>query len=85
MRRRRLSQERTPCPHCGRDTQTTSDGVCAECWGQKVGRSRLWPPYRKPRTEPLLGEGDDEALRWLPGCLSWVVLAVAAGIAVRRR
>ena len=84
MRRRRLSEERTPCPHCGRETQTTSDGVCAERWGQKVGRSRFWPPYRKPRTEPVFGDADDEA-----GCLwsslSWAVIAIAAGIALRRR
>jgi hypothetical protein len=25
------------CPHCGRVTKTTSDGVCADCWGGKGG------------------------------------------------
>ena len=32
--------ERSACPHCGRDTITTSDGVCAECWGSKGGQ--MW-------------------------------------------
>jgi hypothetical protein len=28
----------SPCPHCGRTTKTTSDGVCADCWERKDGR-----------------------------------------------
>ncbi|HSP71780.1 MAG TPA: hypothetical protein VLN26_05375 [Gaiellaceae bacterium] len=25
------------CPHCGRVTRTTTDGICADCWGSKGG------------------------------------------------
>jgi ribosomal protein L37E len=32
----------SPCPRCGRVTKTTSDGVCAECWGSKGGRAMGW-------------------------------------------
>ena len=31
------------CPHCGRMTKTTSDGVCADCWGDKGGSMLLHP------------------------------------------
>ncbi|HEY6016349.1 MAG TPA: hypothetical protein VIU44_00620 [Gaiellaceae bacterium] len=27
----------SPCPHCGRLTRTTTDGICADCWGSKGG------------------------------------------------
>jgi len=27
----------SPCAACGRDTKTTSDGVCADCWAHKDG------------------------------------------------
>jgi len=30
------------CPHCGRVTKTTSDGICADCWGSKGGRPMGW-------------------------------------------
>jgi hypothetical protein len=32
------------CPHCGRLSKTTSDGICADCWGSKGGRPMLWKP-----------------------------------------
>jgi len=32
----------TLCPHCGRSTKTTSDGICAACWGSKGGRPMGW-------------------------------------------
>jgi hypothetical protein len=32
----------SPCPHCGRDTVTTSDGICADCWGSKGGHPMGW-------------------------------------------
>ena len=31
----------SPCPHCRRRTKTTSDGICADCWGSKGGRPFL--------------------------------------------
>ena len=50
MRRRRISKAarelryapESPCHRCGRVTRTTSDGVCAECWGSKGGRAMGW-------------------------------------------
>ena len=48
----------SPCPHCGRPTRTTSDGICADCWGSKGGRPLLvrrggqgppgWFPFNAP-------------------------------------
>jgi len=35
------------CPHCGRMTKTTSDGICADCWGSKRGRPMQWKPKRE--------------------------------------
>jgi hypothetical protein len=32
------------CPHCKRMTKTTSDGICADCWGSKGGRPMQWQP-----------------------------------------
>jgi hypothetical protein len=29
----------SPCPQCGRLSKTTTDGVCADCWAHKDGRS----------------------------------------------
>ena len=46
---RSLPPERTACPHCGRDTQTSTDGVCAECWGRKRSGPRLHPASRRER------------------------------------
>ena len=46
---------RSECPHCGRVTKTTSDGVCAECWGSKGGRGMAWRRQR-PRGSSLLGD-----------------------------
>ena len=47
------------CPHCGRVTKTTSDGVCAECWGSKGGRGMAFRRER-PRGSSLL----DDILRF---------------------
>jgi hypothetical protein len=46
---RSLRPERTPCPHCGRDTRTASDGICVECWGPKRPGSQAFP--RRGRRE----------------------------------
>jgi hypothetical protein len=37
----------SPCASCGRETKTTSDGVCADCWARKDGRA-----YGKVRPLP---------------------------------
>jgi hypothetical protein len=36
------------CPHCGRLSKTTTDGICADCWGSKGGRPMHWQsqPFR---------------------------------------
>jgi hypothetical protein len=34
----------SPCASCGRETKTTSDGVCADCWARKDGRHRPGKP-----------------------------------------
>ena len=47
---RSLRPERTPCAHCGRDTQTSSDGACVECWHLKERRRGIFPMYH-PRSE----------------------------------
>jgi hypothetical protein len=38
----------SPCPHCGRVSKTTTDGVCADCWEHKDGGryGTLKPPPR---------------------------------------
>ena len=69
MRRRRVSKAaeelryapESPCHHCGRVTKTTSDGVCAECWGSKGGRPMGWK-----KEEPGDGSIADE-MAWLLG------------------
>ncbi len=40
--------EPSQCPHCGRETVTTSDGICADCWGSKGGQPMGWSK-RAPR------------------------------------
>ena len=46
-----LDPERTLCPHCGRKTQTASDGVCVECWEDKTKKS-VYAPGQRPPPEP---------------------------------
>lgn len=68
--------ERSPCPHCGRETPTVSGGVCADCWGIKDPERAV--DFRpQPKTEPLLGW--DGLFDWLPGA-AWT--AAAALVAV---
>jgi hypothetical protein len=63
MRRRRFTRAadslrnapESECPHCGRVTRTTSDGVCAECWAGKGGRSMGWKRER-PKGSSLLDD-----------------------------
>ena len=63
MRRRRISRAaeslrdapESACPHCGRVTKTTSDGVCAECWASKGDRGMVWKKER-PRGSSLLDD-----------------------------
>jgi hypothetical protein len=48
------------CPHCGHESKTVGEGICADCWAVKDpghAASRL----RKPRTEPVF----DWELEWL--------------------
>ena len=47
-------RERTPCPHCGRETLTVGRGACRDCWKVKVpgGQPVLLP--KEPRTEKFL-------------------------------
>jgi hypothetical protein len=55
------------CPHCGRETKTTSDGICADCWGSKGGHPMGWerrPPGR-------YGWGDDGLLAAFFGLNPW--------------
>jgi len=86
-----LDPERTPCPHCGRNTQTASDGVCAECWGDK----RKKPPYapgKGPEPEPpraRRGSGGsvlDDLFYWFEDscCLLPALVIGATAIAVGR-
>jgi hypothetical protein len=42
------------CPHCGRVTKTTSDGVCADCWGSKGGSMLARPPQQPGRATRFL-------------------------------
>lgn len=63
MRRRRMSRAayhlrdapESECPHCARVTRTTSDGVCAQCWGGKGGRGMGWKKER-PKGSSLLDD-----------------------------
>lgn len=43
--------ESSLCPHCGRTTKTVQ-GVCADCWGSKVGR-QFWLRKHAPRRSTL--------------------------------
>ena len=66
MRKRRISRAaqelreapESECPHCGRVTRTTSDGVCAECWGGKGGRAMGWKKDR-PKGSSVLEDVAD--------------------------
>jgi hypothetical protein len=49
------------CPHCGRESQTVSGGICADCWGVKDPKHAISAPLRQSRTEPLF----DWDLDWL--------------------
>ncbi|MDQ3823994.1 MAG: hypothetical protein M3321_12225 [Actinomycetota bacterium] len=44
------------CPHCGRVTRTTSDGVCADCWAGKGGRPMGWKREPPRGGESLLDD-----------------------------
>jgi hypothetical protein len=57
----------SPCPHCGRETKTTSDGICAECWGSKGGHPMGWEKNAPGRGYG--GGGDGLWFFFLPG--SW--------------
>jgi hypothetical protein len=73
-----VSRERTPCPHCGRDTQTTSDGACVECWGRKRdGPPRLFSTSPRRERGSFWGELDD----WVAGLMgvdSGAILVIGA-------
>jgi hypothetical protein len=56
---RSLRPERTPCPHCGRDTQTASDGACVECWGRKRPGGRIFPRHARRERGYFWEELDD--------------------------
>lgn len=54
----KLSVERSLCPRCGRETQTTSDGVCVECWNRKRSGPEIMPTMSSPSRERGFFQGD---------------------------
>lgn len=64
----------SPCPHCGRETKTSTDGHCVECWAAKTAAAiELRPP---PRTEPLL----DVDIPW--DYVVWGIVSLAAPVLI---
>lgn len=49
----KLPDNRTPCPNCGRLTQTVGRGTCAECWQPKSPEGEAAIRTPEPRTMPL--------------------------------
>jgi hypothetical protein len=71
--RARLSVERTPCPNCGLETRTSSDGMCVECWGDKRRRGRAPFSLRKER-------GGDPGDEWLGSAAWWALGLLTSGL-----
>jgi hypothetical protein len=85
-----LSEERTPCPHCGLNTRTAADGVCVECWNDKSARP-VYAPGKRPTPPPPRPQGGGYWLDPLDvidpfldpiGCLFPLLSVVAAGVLV---
>jgi hypothetical protein len=83
---RSLRPERTPCAHCGRDTQTSSDGACVECWHLKGRRLGIFPMYRPHRESSFFWSSVDDLftrwglfIAWLAVLLLLAVLAAWKG------
>lgn len=80
---RYLRPERTPCPHCGRDNQTSSDGVCVECWGRKREGRLLFPSYRRDRgwfrreLDDFVWSGD---VLWVLAAVSLIVFGIFVAV-----
>ena len=83
-----LSAERTPCPHCGRETQTSSDGkTCVECWEDKTQPSVYAPGKRPPPPKPTPAQGGGSGggcLDDLLGCV-WPTAVLAAAVVLARK
>jgi hypothetical protein len=82
----------THCPHCGRDTETTSENVCVECFRDKAkaaSPSNYHPPKRSPddyTREVVANEVGRFGSCCLAGCLPFALLAgVGGAVALRSR